>query len=91
MIDQITKSFYIFFPLITLIVGWFYFSHQKTKVSNTKKLNLLHLELIFEKNKANQLKSVPKKVQELDNITHKKLQKIKVDIINIHFSLSKIL
>ena len=90
MIDQIIKSLYIVFPLISIIGIWFYVSFQKLKQTDTKNLNLLCLELASEKKTANLLKNTSKKVELLSNSTHKKLQKIKVDILNIDFTLSEI-
>ncbi len=72
-----------------MVLG-FYISYQKLKKSENQNLNLLYLELASEKKMANQLKSVPNKIQKLDYYTQNKLRKIKIDILNINFTLSEI-
>lgn len=73
-----------------MILG-FYISYQKLKKSDYRNLNLLNLELASEKKMANQLNNTPKKVKKLEISTQQKLKKIKVDVLNINFSLKEIL
>ncbi|MGK0414278.1 MAG: hypothetical protein ACJA1B_002501 [Polaribacter sp.] len=76
-------------PSVLLILFWFSKKYQYLKYQETKRLELLYVELASEKKIAIRLKNTPKKVQELDRSIQKKLLKIRVNIFNIDFTLSE--
>lgn len=81
--------------LITLILSgilifYFTFNYKKMKETTQHKLSVIYNELEIEKKNSVQLKSVQKKVKRLEQKTFQKLVKIKVDILNIDFTLGEI-
>ncbi|MGJ8743011.1 hypothetical protein [Polaribacter sp.] len=60
------------------------------KETTQHKLSVIYNELEIEKKNSVQLKSVQKKVKRLEQKTFQKLVKIKVDILNIDFTLGEI-
>lgn len=81
---------FIISPIIFFLLLGFYLSYQKLKNSEIENFNLLKLELDSEKKKAHQLKNVPERIKIINNSTHLKLLKIRVDIFNIDFTLSEV-
>lgn len=81
---------FIISPIIFFLLLGLYFSYQKLKNAEIENFNLLELELDSEKKKAHQLKNVSEKIKIINNSTHLKLLKIRVDIFNIDFTLSEV-
>lgn len=74
-----------------MILGsYFYYSFQKLKKVETKRLQLLYAEILLEKEVMQHFKKESKKTAGLNNSIEQKLLKIKVSIFNIDFSLSEI-
>lgn len=91
MIAQITKISYFLIPFLIILGSSFYYSFQKLKEVETKKIKLLYAEISSEKKVAFQLENVPKVVEKINNATQNKLLKIKVAIFNVDFTLNEIL
>ncbi|WP_435414496.1 hypothetical protein [Polaribacter aestuariivivens] len=65
-------------------------NYKQLKTNEINKLNYLFLDLKKEKLTSNQLQKLPTELKTLEQNTQQKLQKIKVDVLNINFSLSEI-
>jgi hypothetical protein len=68
----------------------FYYSYLKLKKSEYKKLELISIEISQESKIEKQLIKSASKLQVLEKNTQNKLQKIKVGIFNMDFTLSEI-
>lgn len=90
MIPLLIYFSYYLVPIIFILGCYFYFSYQKLKEVEVKKLQFLQAEISSEKKVAHQLKNVPKEVEKLNNTTKIKLLKIKIDIFNTNFTLSEL-
>lgn len=76
---------------IVVFIIYFTIDYKRMKVVELYKLNNLFSEIEHEKKIANKLKSAPKEIYFIKKEMHQKLQKIKVDVLNIHFTLSELL
>jgi hypothetical protein len=74
------------FVLITYLIVL----HQKMKVIENNKLLILFNELELEKKNSKQLKKIPQTLKLKEKETHQKIQNIKVNVMNIGFSLNEI-
>ncbi len=82
--------FWFLLLLKVVLIIYFVINHQKLKAVETNRLNLLYAEYKAEKNKAIKLKKTPKQIQLLKKNTHQKILKIKIDVVNIRFTLNEI-
>lgn len=89
--ENIKKILIILVPITLILVYWFYHVYQNLKMKETKKLQLLNLEFTSEKELFKGLQHSSKKLKKLESKTQYTLLKIKVDILNIDFSLKEIL
>ena len=81
----------LLFIFLSGLIFLFYSSFEKLKKSESKKLNAIYTELELEKTISRKLKIVPSKVEKIENETRKRFMKIRVDILNIDFTISEIL
>lgn len=88
--ENINKILIILVPITLMMVLWFYKNYQLLKVEETKKLQLLCLELASEKNIFIALQNSSEEINTIENKTQHKLLKIKVDLLNIDFTLKEI-
>ena len=84
-----TNSYLLFFLPFILIL-YFIMNYRPLKMAELNKLNFLYSEIEKEKQIALKLKSAPNEIEFIKKKTHKKLQIIKVDILNINYTLSEI-
>ncbi|MFY9241617.1 MAG: hypothetical protein WAO74_01170 [Polaribacter sp.] len=91
MITQITKTAYFIIPLLFILGVYFYYTFKKFKEVDSKKLALLYAEIALEKRIALELQDAPKIIEKLEYSFHNKLQKIKVAVLDVNFSLKEIL
>ena len=89
--ENIKEILIILVPISLILVYWYYHVYQNFKKKETKKLQLLNLEFASEKELFKALQNSSKKLKKLESKTQYKLLKIKVDILNIDFSLKEIL
>ena len=68
----------------------FYYSHLKLKKSEHKKLEIISIEINQESKIEKQLVKSSTKLLVLEKNTQNKLQKLKVIIFNVDFTLSEI-
>ena len=61
------------------------------KIAEINRILLINNEIENEKRTSNKLKKIPLKVQNLSKNTQQKLQAIKVDVLDIEFTLEEIL
>ena len=85
-------TIYLFCLLIIAVCISIYLinNYKQLKTNEINKLNYLFLDLKKEKLTSNQLQKLPTELKTLEQNTQQKLQKIKVDVLNINFSLSEI-
>ncbi|MEO9570063.1 MAG: hypothetical protein ABJH82_13185 [Polaribacter sp.] len=76
---------------ITVILIYFTIDYKRMKVLELNKLDNLFSEIEYEKLIAKQLEKVPKEIYFIKKGMQQKLQKIKVDILNINFTLNELL
>ncbi|MEE9407314.1 MAG: hypothetical protein V3V28_04470 [Polaribacter sp.] len=60
------------------------------KEIENEKLSIIYNELESEKEISLQLKTIPQEIKLIERSTQQKLQKIKVDVLNIDFSFREI-
>ena len=90
MLQLINRSLFIISPIILILGMCFYYSYLKLKKSEYKKLELISIEISQESKIEKQLIKSASKPQVLEKNTQNKLQKIKVGIFNMDFTLSEI-
>ncbi|MFY0602893.1 MAG: hypothetical protein JXQ93_03015 [Flavobacteriaceae bacterium] len=81
-------SLFIFSSVLVLL---FYNSFEKLKKRESLKINAIYAELELERGISNKLKIVPSELEKMKKETHKKFMGIRVDIINIDFTIGEIL
>lgn len=77
--------------IIIMFLGYYYYqSFQKTKKEEAKRLQLLYADILYEENQKHQLKKKIKIDNQLNSDIKTKIIKIKVDVININFTLTEL-
>lgn len=66
------------------------FKYRKVKEISHINLLLIYNELEYEKKSALHLKAIPQKIRLIEQNTQQKLQRIKVEVFNIDFSVHEI-
>ncbi|WP_339662960.1 hypothetical protein [uncultured Polaribacter sp.] len=89
--EHINEILIILVPVTLMLILWFFKNYQELKAKETKKLHLLNLEFASEKKLFIALQNSSKELKTLELKTHYKLLKIKVDLLNIDFSLKEII
>lgn len=80
----------LFLVLLIALVIYFKIRFQQLKVLETRRLNLICVEIEAEKKKRKKLLTSPQEILFIKKETQQRLQKIKVDILNINFTLSEV-
>ncbi len=73
-----------------LLSIYFYTTHQTLKKVKNDQLQLLYSEIKSEKHNKLQLNNVQKEVEEFQKKTQTKIKTIKINILNISFTLDEI-
>lgn len=73
-----------------LLSVYFYTTHQTLKKAKNDQLQLLYSEIKSEKHNKLQLNNVQKEVEEFQKKTQTKIKTIKINILNISFTLDEI-
>ncbi|MDP5107163.1 MAG: hypothetical protein NWQ31_13450 [Polaribacter sp.] len=89
--EHVNEILIILVPVTLMLILWFFKNYQELKTKETKKLHLLNLEFASEKKLFIALQNSSKELKTLELKTHYKLLKIKVDLLNIDFSLKEII
>lgn len=91
---NLSENTYLFlWFLLLFVIGliiYFTINYQRIKVIEADRLKFLHAEIEVEKKASKQLEKAPQEIQLLNKNTHLKFQKIKVDVLDINFTLSEI-
>lgn len=82
--------FFSLLLVIAAIIIYFTYSFKVLKVVENKKLNLIYSKIEAEKKIAKEFKNSDNDVVVFNNKTQIKLQKIKVGILNIDFTLREL-
>ena len=90
----LTENFYLLLFLLFLVLSlivYFSINYKHYKIAEINRILLINNEIENEKRTSNKLKKIPLKVQNLSKNTQQKLQAIKVDVLDIEFTLEEIL
>ena len=90
LLDNITFVPIVILSTILLLVLWLYISYQKLKKKQITDLQFLYLELEAEKVLSKKLQKNPYIIEKKDKALHKKLLKIRTDILNLDFTFTEI-
>ncbi len=88
MLTEILFLILLLLPIALII--YFIEDYNNTKTIEINKIHVLSSEIHIEKNIAKKLKCSNKELTALNGGIEKKIQKIKVDIFNIEYTLSEI-
>ena len=79
--------------IIIILIGLIlvlYFNFLKIKTTENNKLSYLFLKLEAEREASIQLRKIPQEIKCIEQKTQQKLQNIKVEVLNVDFSLLEI-
>ena len=89
-LSENTHILLLFLLLLIALIVYFKMNFQQIKAAEIDRLNLIVTEIEAEKKTSEQLKNLPQEIVSLKKGTQQKLQKIKIDILDIDFTLSEI-
>ncbi|QTD36705.1 hypothetical protein JL193_11210 [Polaribacter batillariae] len=90
LISEHITSLICILGITIFIIVYLIYQYKQLKIKEINKLNYLFLDFKEEKIISNQLRKLPTELKTLEQNTQQKLQKIKVDVLNINFSLVEI-
>jgi hypothetical protein len=90
LINNPLNVFYASLIFSSALVLFFYLSFVKLRSQETQKIATIQTELEQERKICKALKTTPSEVSQIEEETQRKLLKIRVDILNIDFTIQEI-